>query len=355
MSAPLAPVPARLALAAGLAAGALAWGSAAAPLLQAQSPERPGGGEGGRVVVLVVPGTAGAGLSGEVEVELITLGEASSIAVASAPARGGRAEFPVPTDPMLTHVPRVWYRGVQYFGDPVLLSPGLPDARVSVRVYETASEAPPLSVRETTVTVIALDRAASRLTLVREDLVENPTDRVYVGRGSPGVTLRIPLPERTLDASGLGEEGSYRLGSGTLDASLPLRPGVTSVVTTYTVGYDPARDGYRLRVTASLPTGRVEALVPERFVEAIAPLDGARRGPGTQLEGEPALTARRGEPARAGEGLLVELRGLAGSTASNPLTEGRGPYAATALALLLLPAAAWALAGAGRRPGAGAP
>ena len=343
----------RVALAGVLAAGVLVAGAPAAEPLRAQSPGGDGG--GGRVVVLVVSGTAGATLTGAVEVELITLGEAASVGVERAPARDGRAEFAVPTDPMLTHVPRVKYRGVQYFGDPVLLSPELPAAEVSVRVYETASEPPPLSVRETTVTVIALDRAASQLTLVREDLVENPTDRVYVGSGAAGATLRIPLPERTLAASGLGEEGRYRLGAGTLDASLPLRPGVTSVVTTYTVGYDPGRDDYRLRVTAPLPTGRVEVLVPERFVGELAPLAGARSAPATQLEGEPALVATGEGAARAGEGVLVELRGLAGSTASNPLTEGRGPVAASALALALLATAAWLLARAGRRPGVPTP
>ena len=347
----MSPLPARVALAGVLAAGVLAGG--VPPPLQAQSPESDGG--GGRVVVLVVSGTAGADLTGAVEVELITLGEAASVGVERATAPGGRAEFSVPTDPMLTHVPRVKYRGVQYFGEPVLLSPELPDAEVSVRVYEPASEPPPLSVRETTVTVIALDRAAAQLTLVREDLVENPSDRVYVGDGPAGATLRLPLPERTLGASGLGEEGSYRLGAGTLDASVPLRPGVTSVVTTYTVGYDPGRDDYRLRVTAPLPTGRLEVLVPERFVGELAPLAGARLAPGTQLEGEPALVATGEGAARAGEGMLVELRGLAGSTASNPLTEGRGPVWASALALALLPAAAWLLARARRRPGAAAP
>ncbi|MYH40668.1 MAG: hypothetical protein F4150_02605 [Chloroflexi bacterium] len=344
-------LPARVALAGALASGVLAAG--VPPALQAQSPEIDGG--GGRVVVLVVSGTAGADLTGAVEVEHNTLGEAASVGLGRATAAGGRAEFSVPTDPMLTHVPRVKYRGVQYFGEPVLLSPELPHAEVSVRVYETASEPPPLSVRETAVTVIALDRAAAQLTLVREDLVENPSDRVYVGSGPAGATLRLPLPERTLDASGLGEEGSYRLGAGTLDASVPLRPGVTSVVTTYTVGYDPGRDDYRLRVTAPLPTGRVEVLVPERFVEELAPLTGARIAPGTQLEGEPALVATGEGAARAGEGMLVELRGLAGSTASNPLTEGRGPAWASALALALLAAAAWLLSRARRRPGAQAP
>ncbi|MCY4639573.1 MAG: hypothetical protein OXC94_04445 [Chloroflexi bacterium] len=331
--------------------GALVALPQALPPLEAQSPERAGDGVLGRVVVVVVSGTAGEDLAEAIEVELITLGEAASVGVERASAPGGRAEFSVPTDPMLTHVPRVRYQGVQYFGDPVLLSPELPAAEVSVRVFERAQEPPPLSIRETTVTVLALDRAAAELTLVREDLVENPSDRVYVGPPPSGVTLRLPLPERTLDASGLNEEGSFQLGSGTLDASLPLRPGITPVVTTYRVGYDPARDGYRLRVTAPLPTARVEVLVPDRFVEELAPLDAAEHGPAAQLEGELALVARRGEAARAGEGTLVELRGLAGSTASNPLTDGRGPFAATALALVLLPAAAWALQRAGSRRG----
>ena len=344
----------RLALGAVLGGALLSLPAALAPL-EAQSPGPAGGDALGRVVVIVVPGTTGESLAEPVGVELITLGQPAGVGVERAGTRGGRAEFAVPADPLLNHVPRVRYRGVDYLGDPVVISPELPDAEVSVRVFESAHDPPALSVRETRVTVLALDRGAAELTLVREDLVENPSDRTYVGPPASGVTLRIPLPEQTLDAAGVNEEGSFRLGAGTLDASLPLRPGVTSVVTTYRVGYDRSRDGYRLRVTAPLPTARVEILVPDRFVEELAPLDAAEHGPATELEGEPALVARRGGAARAGEGTLVELRGLAGSPAVNPLTGGRGPFAATALAIALLPAAAWALARIGRPGGARTP
>ncbi len=345
----------------GLAAGAAtaaapAW-PAAAPA-GAQSPATPAAGGAaeamaGTVVARLVAGTAGTSLADGVPVELITLGGAGELEVQRGEANDGRAEFAATADPALTHVLRVIYAGVQYFGDPVLLSPELPAAEVEVRVYETTTEQPALSVTSTVVTVLALDRDAAELTLVREDLVANGADRVYVaarapGADSGGATLRLPLPEGTRDATGLTEEGSFVRGAGTLDADLPLRPGVTSIVTRYTVGYDRARDAYRLRVTAPLPTERVEVRVPARFVRELRALDGAERAPDAELEGERLLVAESAGAAREGQGTLVELRGLSGSTASNPLTEGRGPLLATALALLLLPAAVWALARAGR-------
>jgi hypothetical protein len=331
------------------------WAPAAAPTA-AQSPPAPAGGAAeaatGAVVARLVSGTAGARIADGVAVELITLGGTGELEVQRAETNDGRAEFAAAADPALTHLLRVIYSGVQYFGDPVLLSAELPSAEVEVRVYETTTEPPPLTVTSTVVTVLALDREAAELTLVREDLVLNGTDRVYVGAGADGAseaTLRLPLPEGTRDARSLSDEGSFVLGGGTLDVVLPLRPGVTSVVTRYTVGYDRARDGYRLRVTAPLPTERVEVRVPARFVRELRALDGAERAPDAELEGERLLVAASAAEAREGQGTLVELRGLAGSTASNPLTEGRGPLLATALALVLLPAAVWALMRAGRR------
>ncbi len=135
----------------------------------------------------------------------------------------------------------------------------------------------------------------------------------------------------------------------------PLRPGVTSVVTRYTVGYDRAVDAYRLRVTAPLPTESVEVRVPARFVRDLRTLDDAERVTDTELEGERLLVAASTGAAREGQGTLVELRGLSGSSASNPLTEGRGPLLATALAVVLLPAAIGAFAWARRRRAASAP
>jgi len=340
-----------LAVAVAVAVAAV-WTGAPATAV-AQSPATPAGGaaEGatGAVLARLVSGTAGARVADGVAVELITLGGTGELQVQRAEANGGRAEFAAAADPALTHLLRVIYAGVQYFGDPVLLSTELPSAEVEVRVYETTTEPPPITVTSTVVTVIALDREAAELTIVREDLVENGTDRVYVSARAGGATLRLPLPEGTRDASALSEEGSFVLGGGTLDVDLPLRPGVTSVVTRYTVGYDRARDGYRLRVTAPLPTERVEVRVPARFVRELRALDGAERAPDAELEGERLLVAASAAEAREGQGTLVELRGLAGITASNPLTDGRGPLLATALALVLLSAAVWGLARAGRR------
>ncbi len=312
----------------------------------AQSPVTPAS---GTVVVRLVSGTSDASLSDGVLVELITLSDAGALEVQRAETNGGRVEFIAPADPALTHLPRVIYAGVQYFGDPVLLSPALPEAEVAVRVYETITEQPKLSVISTTVTVLTLDREAALLTFVREDLVENSADRVYVSPNAAGNTLRLPLPEETRDASGLNEEGQFVLGSGTLDTNVPLRPGVTSIVTRYTVSYDRARDAYRLRVTAPLHTEHVEIRVPARFVSGLHALDGTERAPDTELEGERILVATSTDDARAGQGTLVELRGLHGSTTSNPLTEGYGPLIATALTLMLFPTAVWGLSRTGRQ------
>ncbi len=49
---------------------------------------------------------------------------------------------------------------------------------------------------------VALERSTSTIPLVREDLIDRHELTVYVG-GEDGVTLRIPVPDGTIDAGAL--------------------------------------------------------------------------------------------------------------------------------------------------------
>ena len=321
---------------------------------EAQAAQEPAG----RVSGLVRSGTAGGPAVDALPVQLIVLDEAAVIESLRTTTTGGRFAFEVVPDIARSYVVRVVYEGVQYLGAPVLLSAELPTAEVAITVYETTRERPALSIDRTAVTVLSLDRTNAQLTLLREDQVRNPGDRVYLGAsegggesGGVGATLRIPLPDRTVEADGLGGEGEFRLEGGTLVTTAQLRPGVTSVVSRYVVGYDRARDAYTLRVTAPVATGEMEIAVPTRFVDDLEPLAGSAVTGRRDLEGERVEVVAREGAAGPGDSVSVVLAGLAGGNAPNPLTGTGGAVLAVVLALAIISGGAALLWRAGPRGG----
>jgi hypothetical protein len=328
-----------------LGLGAAALGALVPAAVSAQSSES----STGRIEGTVRNGTAGATLGDGLRMTLIELRGGEVTGSEQAAVEGGRFAFEVEPTPETTYVPLATYGGVQYLGDVVRLSAEQPTAVRDFTVYETTSETPPLRIEETVVTVIALDRANGELTLVREDLVANPSDRVYVG-GEGGATLRLPVPEGTLEASGLNAEAEFGFEDGVLATTLPLRPGVTSIVTRYQVSFERAADRYRMRITAPVDAGRVTLRVPERFVRSLRPALPARVAAEQEIEGERLLVLER-TAALPGHGLVADLVGLSGiRPATNPLTEPRGAVAGAGIALAVLAAAALA---AGRLRGRG--
>lgn len=321
-----------------LAALVLAALLASTPLAAAQTAPVDGLIEG-RVLVV----SEGAPSPDAVDVELIALDAAGGLSSQTAVTDGTEFRFEVAADPTVSYVLRIVYGGVPYLSDAIVLQPQLPEAVVEISVFATTAEAPALEIVSSVVTVLALDRESSQLTLVREDLVQNPGDRVYVG-GTDGVTLRLPLPDGTIDAGAVSDEGAFVVDGGVLTSSAPLRPGATLVVTRYVVGYDRAADAYDLRLTTPLPAQRLEIHVPERFVDDLRALDQAERAPNTTFEGEALLVAALEGPARPGGSLRARLDGLSGRNDANPLTERGGATIAALLAVGLLTAATLVIA-----------
>jgi hypothetical protein len=290
--------------------------------------------ESGRISGTVTNGTAGADLGEGHIVELITLSDGAGISSRQTPVEAGRYEFALRPTALETHVLRIVYAGVQYLSDGIVLSPELPEAEQDIVVYETTSDAPALTIDLTSMTVIELDRARATLRIARQDVVRNPADRVYVGDAT-GTTLRIPTPERTIEATGETVIGEFTLEGGRLASTVPVYPGVNSVVTQYLVGYDRDRDAYRLRATAPLPSDRIEMRIAERFVRSARPVSDERRADDEEI-GEDRMMVFKLGPAATGEGLAIDLDGLSGENASNPLTDTGGAIVAILLALVLL-------------------
>ena len=303
----------------------------------------------------VTSGTAGVTVPDGLTVRLIALDGSNVSTAAEAATRDGRYALSAAVTPGRTYMPHLAYEGVDYLGEPIAPAAAGTPVQRDFLVYATTREAPALTITSTTVTLVAIDREAHRLGFAREDTVANPGDRVYVGSGGGApegnVTLRIPAPDGTLEASGAGTPDAFRLERGVVMAAVPIRPGApTTVVTRYLVGYDAAANTYRLRVTAPLPSERIAVRVPAGYTRLRA-ASGATAAPDERTAegdaGEVLQVVRSSASTPPGGGILVDLIGLSGRLQANPLTEGAGALAGSALALVVL--AAGVLVGLRRR------
>lgn len=303
----------------------------------------------GEIRGTITNGTAGAGSPVSASVELLELAlNGATRTLETTPDAAGRFAFVVAADPGFTYLLRVQYAGVPYLSPPLILNSDLPTIDQPMTVYETTDVPPDLRIATTNVTVLALDRGATALALERTDIVINPVDRVYIGAPSgsagAGVTFRLPLPDDTVEASGLSEGTAFQIEEGLLLGRTPLLPGENRIVSRYLVGYDPAGDSYRLRITAPLPTERLEILVPTAFADEFR-TEGATHDDGTVDVGEARLRLFAVDRVGPGQGGVVTLAGLAGRNAANPLTSRGGALAGIALAGAAIAGGAW---GAGR-------
>lgn len=299
-------------------------------------PAPTGPGAMGVVSGTVRNGTAGAGTP-SVTMQLIAVLPSGQISAQSQESADGTFRFTTPADATVTYLIRTEYQGVPYLDPtPVLLAPEASSVQREITVWETTSTRPAVRIERTTVFVDGIDGATGRLQLRREDIVENPTDRVYVG-GEDRRTLRIPTPEGAIAVdTEQAFDATATLEQGVVVTTQPLRPGMTTVRTRLLTQYDPRGGEYALRVTAPLPTAATEVHAPISLVGGVRPTVNAETSRPVEAEGERWLVVRRTGPAAEGESMLVTLHGLSGLQATNPLTSIQGAGVATVVAALVV-------------------
>ncbi len=285
----------------------------------------------------VTMASAGAALEGTGEVELIILEGAQATGSVKAPVTNGTYAARVPASAARTYVPRLNYQRVDYFGDPVRFTESEREVIRDFTVYATTDRADSLQLIQTIVTVVGIDPQQGQIGILREDMVAVTGDRVYTG-GPSGITLRIPAPEGTTEAS--EEEGRGTLAHGVLAVTTPVRPGeASSIITSYLVKYDPAVDRYRLRVTVPVPAESVVARVPRKFVRGVRPVAPAEQADDQVLQDDARTVLHVVRtPARieAGQSLVVDIDGVAGTLRHHPLTEQPGASIAAATVLAVV-------------------
>lgn len=299
-------------------------------------------GSTGEITGTATMGTASETLATGVTVELIELSEAGVTSQRTELGEDGRYTFTADVEPTTRYIPRVEYEGVQYLGAPVILDADASTVEVEpIVVYATTDAAPELTIQETVMTAIALDRTLGQIGFVREDVIANPSDRAFVG-GNDRTTLRIPAPEATLDAAGENADGQFALVDGILTTTTPIHAlGSTSIITRFLVEYDVTEDRYVLRVTVPVAADRITLRVPRGYVRDLRPQGAAVIGADEELEtatGPVSLMTVVLTNARPGDSLVVELDGLAIRVNHNPLAEAPGAPIAAAGALAILTA-----------------
>ena len=283
-------------------------------------------------------GSAGVTLEGAVEVELIILEGSAATGSVKAPVTNGAYEARVPASESRTYVPRLRYLGVDYFGEPVRFTGSTRDVTRDFTVYATTDRANSLRLLQTIVTVIGIDPQQGQLGILREDVLSLAGDRVYTG-GPSGVTLRLPVPAGTTEAS--EEDGNGTLANGVLSVTTPIRPGAAAsiITSTYLVKYDPAVDRYRLRVTVPVPAESVVVRVPRDYVHNVRPVAPAVKADDEVLQDDDSTVlsvVRTAARIEGGQSLLVDIDGVAGVMRHHPLTEQPGASIAAGAVLAVV-------------------
>ena len=294
-----------------------------------------------RISGTITSGTEGFAILDSVQLRMIVLDGSRVGDALPATVTGGKFSVEVPLAPGRVFVPHLVYEGVDYFAQAVSFTDGSVTAVRDFLVYGVTREAPGLAIVSSTVTVVAIDREQGKLGLLREDMVANPSDRVFIG-DDRRVTLRIPAPTGTTEADGDSAEGTFTFERGVVTTTVPIRPGkLTSIVTRYVVNYDRDADRYGLRVTSPLQAERLVVRVPEGYAREVQPDSGARRADdervGSQGEAQVLKVAQSTASVRPGGGIVVNLVGLSALTIqTNPLTEPKGAVIAALVALAII-------------------
>lgn len=152
----------------------------------------------------VINGTHGDAAAAGATIRLLRLdtetGKGQTLATAKSNARGdfdmGRLD--VPADDLL--FARIEWNGYPYVepafdGGGRLEGAGIQPDRLSLRVYDTTQETPPLIF---TAHHIAIKSEGANLKCIERMVIENPSNRTYVG-GDENVTILLPLPKGAKD------------------------------------------------------------------------------------------------------------------------------------------------------------
>lgn len=138
---------------------------------------------------------------------------------------------------------RTTFRDAEYPTETLEFTPDKPIQRSTLMVYDATAEDPGLTFDTVRLIVVGVDPNAKTVGIVENVNVNNPSKKAYIGTSDAGngprATVRYPLPGNVLDVNLRGDLATSQV-IGTMDgftATAPVRPGVSTLIMTYTVPY----------------------------------------------------------------------------------------------------------------------
>lgn len=206
------------------------------------------------------------------EIQLIVLeGTKQPSSISTIADQDGNFEFIVNANEKYNYIPLLIYEGVRYLSEPqsINFSNTSENKKIYFDIYQNTSNHSSIIIKQTTITLMKLQRSDSTLTFRREDLVHQDDQYVYIGEES-GHTIQIPLFADTLNASAEGEYLSeFKIKGNYLTTQMPIRPGLNKILTTHIVSYDKNKDYYLLNIKNPFPSNLVLVEIPEDFISKI--------------------------------------------------------------------------------------
>tara|TARA_B100000700_G_scaffold331502_1_gene464917 strand:- start:1527 stop:2573 length:1047 start_codon:yes stop_codon:yes gene_type:complete len=211
-------------------------------------------------------------LPSNLKVQLIVLEETKQpTSISSNVDKNGNFEFVVNSNERYNYIPLLIYNGVRYLSEPQSLQFGNTSGNKKIHfdIYENTSNHSTISVEQTKITLMRLQRSNSTLTFRREDSIRQSDQYVYIGDGI-GHTIQIPLFQNTVDARAEGEYLSeFQIEGKYLTTRMPLRPGLNKIITTHIVSYEKDEDSYLLSIINAFPNNLIQFEIPEDFVTRV--------------------------------------------------------------------------------------
>ena len=261
--------------------------------------------DGGTITVVVENGTAGAGVPGELEVELLGFqGEvlAGTWRDLEPDEDGQLVADGLSTDPAWIYVATTTYQGLSFASEPVSLAE-MPEMQARLRIFEPAPADPGALLTEYSL-VLAREADGARIRAVHTLTFQLPGDRA-LAVDPPHPLLRFPLPPSTTQVSALAGPAAWEVGpdGGELLGGATLPPGESTFSFEYQFPWDRAGQDLGVRMPAPAAIFRVWGV--ESQVQIVAPR--LVQQPGLQMNERARLAIYEGQGLAAGETVALRI------------------------------------------------
>jgi hypothetical protein len=210
-----------------------------------------------------------------------------------------------PFQPVVT----IEHAGVPYqaVGEP--MTPTTPSQKITVTVYEATDQRPDLKIQ---MRYVRADATAGGLHIADMMIVNNPTDRAWLGTAGPdgkrsAMWVALPAGVKDIEMDGEFHSCCARVEGGKVVSSAPLVPGQSQFGLAYLVPGDGGRAV--ATIDAPLPVRGMTVMVPEPQVDSIR-VEGLEKSKTFPAKEDVVLRSFKGEGILPGQKIVLTMTGL---------------------------------------------